>query len=369
MSLKKRMAKEEQLVLSLSSLYEQYSYEKYSMAKFEEYSFYSDNRKFMPGEGMIAFNSSDGRLMALKPDITLSIVKNAKMSRESRTKLYYNESVFRISDETHDYREIKQTGVEVLGDIDAYAQAELFFLALLSLREIDEDFVLSVSHMGIVAHFVDGLALPVETKKQLIRCFSRKSVHELQSLCQQHEVAESVCDTLTGMLSLSGRLGDVLPALRSLCCQPEMTAAADELAGLYHEIKDHPLADKVIFDASVVNHIDYYNGLIFKGYVKGAPGPVLSGGRYDKLACRIRENACAVGFAVYLDGLNYYYPNQTAKAVDVLVLCEGSAEGLLAKVNALAEQGLRVRVEREQGGIKAEKVYRYEGGKLSDISC
>jgi len=368
MSLKDKMAKEERLVLSLSSLYEQYSYEKYSMAKFEEYSFYSDNRKFMPGEGMIAFNSADGKLMALKPDITLSIVKNAKMSGAGQTKLYYNESVFRISDETHDYREIKQTGVEVLGDIDAYAQAELFFLALLSLSEIDEDFVLSVSHMGVVAHYVDSLALPVDTKKQLIRCFARKSVHELQNLCLQNKLTVSVSETLTNMLSLSGRLSEVLPALRSLCCDTEMTAAADELAALYHEIKDHPLADKVIFDASVVNHIDYYNGLIFKGYVKGAPGPVLSGGRYDKLACRIRENACAIGFAVYLDGLNYYYPNQTARTVDALILCEGSTEGLLAKVNALTEQGLCVRVEKDLAGIEAKTVFRYEGGQLNRIS-
>ncbi|MCI8590257.1 MAG: hypothetical protein HFE77_06050 [Clostridiales bacterium] len=369
MLLKERMAKEEQLVLSLSSLYEQYSYEKYSMAKFEEYSFYSDNRKFMPGEGMIAFNSSDGKLMALKPDITLSIVKNAKMSKESQTKLYYNESVFRISDETHDYREIKQTGVEVLGDIDPYAQAELFFLALLSLREIDEDFVLSVSHMGIVAHFVNALALPVEIKKQMIRCFAKKSVHELKSLCQQNGLEASVCERLIGMLSLNGKLSDVLPKLRALCGDDEMTAAVRELEALYQEIKDHPLADKVIFDASVVNHIDYYNGLIFKGYVKGAPGPVLSGGRYDKLACRIRENACAIGFAVYLDGLNYYYPNQREKTVDALILCEGSTEGLLTQVNVLVEQGLCVRIEKDQTGIEADTVYRYEDGKLSRISC
>ena len=96
MSFEERMPKEDRLILSLSSLYEKYCYEKYSMAKFEEYSFYSDNRKFLPDEGIIAFNNSDGRLMALKPDITLSIVKNAKIGRQGQTKLYYNETVYRM---------------------------------------------------------------------------------------------------------------------------------------------------------------------------------------------------------------------------------------------------------------------------------
>ena len=91
---------EDKLTIELAELFEKFGYKKYCMAKFEEYSFYSDNRDFLSGEGIIAFNNSDGRLMALKPDITLSIVKNSRISRDTLTKAYYNESVYRIGKNT-----------------------------------------------------------------------------------------------------------------------------------------------------------------------------------------------------------------------------------------------------------------------------
>ena len=90
-------SKEDNLSIALPELFERWGYKKYRMSKFEEFSFYSDNRNFLSNSEIIAFNNADGRLMALKPDITLSIVKNAKLS-EKLTKLYYNESVFRMTE-------------------------------------------------------------------------------------------------------------------------------------------------------------------------------------------------------------------------------------------------------------------------------
>jgi len=357
MSYRDNMPKEDKLSVTLPDIYESFSYQKYSMAKFEEYSFYSDNRKFLPDEGIIAFNNSDGRLMALKPDITLSIVKNAKLAGKERTKLYYNETVYRMSAESHDYREIKQIGTEVLGKVDDYTQAELCYLALRSLEAIDADFMLSVSHMGLAVHYVDTLPLPEETKKALIRNVSSKSTHEIRRILGEG------ADTLCALADLSGNLREVLPTLRSLCTDDIMKGAAEELSRLVDELSDSPYIDKMRFDASVINHIDYYNGLIFKGYVKNAPGAVLSGGRYDLLADRIRSGAQAIGFAVYLDGLNLYYPTSSEYDTDVLIVAEDT-KGLLPIVRKLADEGKSVRVQSAAEDVRAKTVYRYEGGKL-----
>lgn len=356
------MRKEDALAVALPAIYGDFGYRKYSMAKFEEYSFYSDNRKFLPDEGIIAFNNSDGRLMALKPDITLSIVKNAKLAEE-RTKLYYNETVYRMTADRHDYREIGQIGAEVLGKIDAYTQAELCYLALRSLETIDPDFILSVSHMGLAVHYVDTLPLDRADKKQLIRFVSSKSAHEVRRLCEGAGVAEAA-DTLCALLSLSGSVTQVIDALRALCCDDTMRAAAEELDALLRELSCTPLADKIRFDASVINHIDYYNGLIFKGYVKNCPTPVLSGGRYDLLAGRIRAGAQAIGFAVYLDGLDLYYPVHAAYDTDVLVVAGADTAGLLPLVQELVRSGKSVRVASDAQGVRAKEVLRYEGGKL-----
>ena len=47
--------------------------------------------------------------------------------------------------------------------------------------------------------------------------------------------------------------------------------------------------------------MNYYNGIVFKGFVQGVPVGVLSGGRYDRLMERVNKKAGAIGFAVYLD--------------------------------------------------------------------
>lgn len=357
MSYRDNMPKEDKLSVALPEIYESFSYQKYSMAKFEEYSFYSDNRKFLPDEGIIAFNNSDGRLMALKPDITLSIVKNAKLAGKERTKLYYNETVYRMSAESHDYREIKQIGTEVLGKVDDYTQAELCYLALRSLDAIDSDFMFSVSHMGLAVHYVDTLPVAEDVKKSLIRALSGKSTHEIRRICP--EGAEVLC----ALADLSGALSDVIPALRALCVDDVMKDAAEELCRLANELGETPFAERIRFDASVINHIDYYNGLIFKGYVKNAPGAVLSGGRYDLLAGKIRKGAEALGFAVYLDGLNLYYPTASEYDTDVLILADDTA-GLLPLVRTIADEGKSVRVQSSADDIRAKTVYRYEGGKL-----
>lgn len=98
--------------------------------------------------------------------------------------------------------------------------------------------------------------------------------------------------------------------------------------------------------------------------MKNCPGPVLSGGRYDHLIRKIRQDACAIGFAVYLDGLNLYYPVHAEYDTDVLILCEEKTDGLLPQVCALVDSGRSVRVEKSAEGVRAKEVYHYKGGKL-----
>ena len=56
-------------------------------------------------------------------------------------------------------------------------------------------------------------------------------------------------------------------------------------------------------DLSMADEMEYYNGLVFTGYVAGIPRAVLKGGRYDYLMQRFTPGANAIGFAMYLDEL------------------------------------------------------------------
>lgn len=371
-SLPNTFSKENSLTYELSMLYKQWGYKEYRMAKFEEYSFYSDNRDFLSGKGILAFNNSDGKLMALKPDITLSIVKNAKLS-DLAAKLYYNESVFRMSESSMDYKEIKQTGVEVLGNVDSYSVAEVLMLAAKSLKKIDENYILSVSHMSFVSSSLAQLDLSKNVKTQILECIKSKNIHDLRSVCRKFNVDEGKTNLLTSLACISGKTDEALAELRNLACNEEMICACNELEFIAASLKKANLADRLFIDLSVLNNTEYYNGIIFQGYVKKSPSPVLTGGQYDKLAGKIRKNTQAVGFAVYLDNLNFYYRQKHELDSDILIVFDSaqSSVALLSIAESFVEKGFSVRVEHSiPQGYKAKTIYMFENGALREVaSC
>ena len=130
---------DEQVVLNLRKLYRKYGYACFKMGKFEEYDLYAQNKEFLISDRLITFTDTNGKLMALKPDVTLSIVKNYIYTPNFVNRLYYNENVYRVSEKTHQYKEIMQTGLECIGDLTLYNKCEVVSLAAKSLETVSSD--------------------------------------------------------------------------------------------------------------------------------------------------------------------------------------------------------------------------------------
>ena len=135
---------EDKISIELQRLYELYGYDRYRMEKFEPYDMYMENKRFINASSVITFYDADGRLMALKPDVTLSVVKNTNPDDQMK-KVYYLENVFRMDGRTHEYRELKQIGLEFIGGEGFYPEAETVTMAAKSLAAISENFVLCIS--------------------------------------------------------------------------------------------------------------------------------------------------------------------------------------------------------------------------------
>ena len=105
----------------------------------------------------------------------------------------------------------------------------------------------------------------------------------------------------------------------------------------------------VNLDFSVVNDMDYYNGLVFRGFVEGIPAGILAGGRYDNLLLRMGKHGEAIGFAVYLDQLERNLATKPALEAEALVLYDDATDPqeIVRAANALRVRGLRCRVQRE----------------------
>ncbi|MBQ8358196.1 MAG: ATP phosphoribosyltransferase regulatory subunit [Clostridia bacterium] len=335
---------DERIVFRLRALYRAYGYTQYKMSKFEEYDLYARNKDFLVSDNVITFTDTNGKLMALKPDVTLSIIKNSK-DEGGVQKVYYGENVYRISGGSRAYREIMQTGLECIGDIDDYAITEVLTLAVKSLARISPDYVLDISHLDIVSAVIDGLGVDDETRAALLSAVGEKNLHGITELAEAAGVPTQKAEVLRRLVSLQGNPDRVIPSLRELVGN---TPALERLARIVGALDQCGCGDKVRIDFSVINDMSYYNGIVFKGFVNGVPTGVLSGGQYDRLMRKMGKKSDAIGFAVYIDELERLCESKPRFDVDTVLLYGADADlGALSRaVGSLTEAGESVTAQR-----------------------
>jgi ATP phosphoribosyltransferase len=300
----KLLKPQERASLQLRVLYEKAGYRKYHMGRFEEYGLYQENRRFLASEQVITFTDLDGRLLALKPDVTLSIAKNAQIPQGGCARYYYSENVYRPSLESHTFREISQTGLECIGAVDGAACVQVVSLAVDSLAQTGADYVLELSHMGFVTGLLDAVGAAESIRPRLLECIRSKSSHELSRTAREAGLSRQGIDALRRLTELAGSWKDVLQSAEPLALNAAMGDALAELNDLCDALETAGKTGCVKLDLSLVNDIDYYNGLVVQGYLAGIPGAVLKGGRYDPLVAQFTPSARAIGFAMYLDELD-----------------------------------------------------------------
>lgn len=334
----------EQAVQRLRELYRRYGYIPYKMSKFEPYDLYVHNKSFLVSEDILTFTDADGRLMALKPDVTLSIVKNAKEGAGLQ-KVYYSENVYRTSPMTRGFREIMQTGLECVGEIDLVAMGEVLMLAARSLELISGDYLLDVSHLGFVAGLMDSGDAPEDCRTELLKRMGEKNVTALGGLCRELGLDPEMAEDLCRLTTLYGTPAQVLPQLEEMTRGERMASALAELRDVCALVPERHLR----LDFSVVNNMDYYNGLIFQGYLPGLPSGVLSGGRYDNLLRQMGRGDGAIGFAVYMNLLERLERPEETFDADVLLLYDDKtpAGAVLREAEDCRRSGQSVRVERQ----------------------
>ncbi len=342
---------EEQTVFKLRALYGQNGYRPYRMSKFEEYDLYAENKGFLVSGNIITFTDLNGKLLALKPDVTLSIIKNYPDDGVME-KVYYDESVYRAGSYDSGYQQITQAGLECIGRLDEYATAEVIRLAAASLALIKDEYLLGLAHMGFLRALFDEMHLTEQQSSQLLRAICGKNTAELRQKLQAWKIDERLRQTVCDLAALHGPLGDQLPALAALSVNKAADDACRELHALHTLLCAWDCGQKICLDFSLASQTAYYNGVVFKGFVDGVPAAVLSGGRYDGLLEKLGKHAGAVGFAVYLNLLERLGAPASAYDTDVLICYDDGADlaALSVQVQSLLQTGQRVRVQKGSPG-------------------
>lgn len=348
MSLSISLRPEEKAAFSLRALYESYGYSCYRMSKFEEYDFYAGNKDFLVSQEIITFTDVNGKLMALKPDVTLSIIKHLRDIPGMTQKFFYDEKIYRVPKNSNSFKEITQAGIECIGSLDDYCMCEVIELAIQSLKKISHGrkYILDISNLGLLSEVI-----PENSRREFLKLISEKNTHEIKNLDSKK------FDTIIKLIELDGRPEKAIVKLKEIFGDDSRLIQLEKIVNvlkIYH--------DEINIDFSVVGDLNYYNGIIFRGFIQGIPESVLSGGQYDNLMLRMgHENSQAIGFAVYLDLLNQLEEKQKYYDADVLIIYDNeknSPEEIRECVSKFINNGENVITMKNKNDIKQFEFFK-----------
>ncbi len=254
---------------------------------------------------MYRFIDRDGTLLALRPDVTPSIARIAATENDDTPKkLYYIGNTFRRNESYQGkLREFTQAGIEIMGSKNTLgADVEAIALAIKSLLEVGIDnFKIDIGHAEFLTGVIEEADICEETAQNIKDNILNKNYVAVSDIAEKIE-NKNIASVFKDLPLLIGGY-DILEAAKNRVKNEKSLNAVSYLSKVYEVIKALKYEKYISFDLSVIGAMDYYTGIIFRGYAKGTGFSVLDGGRYDKMASAFGKNIPAVGFAIKINDI------------------------------------------------------------------
>lgn len=297
----------------LLSFYQSRGYAEVVTPTVEYFDVFDVKNRIIAQESMFKLTDKSGRLVVLRPDNTTPMARIASTRLKNApkpVKLCYNQNVYRI---LHGYSgkrsEFTQAGIEIMGSDIFKGDLECIVNALESLKIISTYFSgakysLEIGHAGFAMALLDSLGLD-ETEKELAFSYvEAKNSSSVEFISNSHSNMDAAIALIRRIPRLFGGK-EVLDKARELCKDVEKAnEALDSISKMYTVLENAGLAENVTIDLSIVHEMEYYTGLVFRGYIDGAGESVLGGGRYDTLLENFGESMSATGFGINISVLS-----------------------------------------------------------------
>jgi ATP phosphoribosyltransferase regulatory subunit len=272
-------------------------------------------RKF-PQESLYRLTDRQGQLLALRPDSTLAIARIARTrlaAAKRPLKLYYSQHILRANPENKGHEnEVHQFGAEIIGDGDnacgtQQIDLQALNLAVRALQALNlPDIKLEIGAAALFGGITKLLKIPRHQKEYLRRLIQKKSLAELYAATESIPNAEAKT-ALRALPELFGGEEVFGKAQALFSFSSEAADCLTEVQSLFYALKAH-CGDILSVDLAMVNNVDYYTGVVFKGYAGGYGKTILSGGRYaafpnENEADEQKDSESAIGFAVDLNAV------------------------------------------------------------------
>lgn len=317
----------------------------------EFYDLFTSNTRHFRQESMYKLVDSKGRIIVMRPDSTIPIARLAATrlkEAEFPLRLFYNQSVFENNALLKGRSdEMVQAGIELLGgENKKRSDYEVLSTAVEALAGFDRDnFRLEIGHIGYFKALVDKLNADDEVKEEIRTLISSKNYPVLNDLLDKVD-DKKLANALKQLPRLFGGI-DVLDKAASLYTDEKISDILDNLREVFVRLTEMGYDGKISLDLGIVSHIDYYTGVVFRGYLSNIGEAVLKGGRYDNLVGEFGRDCNAVGFGINVDSAAKHIMLQggahSTEKAQVLIFGEYGYEVKAMKyAHELVKQGMKI---------------------------
>jgi ATP phosphoribosyltransferase regulatory subunit len=292
---------------NIDKLFQKWGYKEVITPTLEFYETFSYNSQTLGEEDMYKFFDNRGRILILRPDMTIPIarvVETKLKDVELPIKLRYTSNVFRVHASLGGKRnEYTDCGVEFIGLEDKKSDLEILVLALEALKKLGlNDFKLEIGNIGFFNGAFKTLEIDQEYKEAIAQFIEDKNLKSLEDYLVDLDIKE---EYKTFFNKLPWMFGDkqILEDAKKLAFNDDIKENLEYLEELYSELEVLGYGENVTFDLGMVPRLNYYTGIIFRGYGEGVGNTLLRGGRYDNLIQLSKNYVPAVGFSIDIDAV------------------------------------------------------------------
>lgn len=276
----------------------------------EFYDVFSGENSTLAQEKMYKLFDSSGRILVIRPDMTTPIARIAATKLKDAPhplRLCYTSNVYRVNESLNGKNsEITQSGIEIIGAKSLKADGEAIITGITALINCGlKDFKIELGHAEFFKAVMDDVNIDDEEKEKLRIYIENKNFTALCEFLENNKGSIKE-DTLKILKELPKLFGDmnILDKVAAITSNNRALVAIKNIRDVYKIVKDAGLSEYISVDLGMVQHLNYYTGIIFRGYAEGVGGNILSGGRYDNLIERFgSDKQEATGFAVYVDSI------------------------------------------------------------------
>eukprot|EP00828_Plagiopyla_frontata_P003139 TRINITY_DN1082_c0_g2_i1.p1 TRINITY_DN1082_c0_g2~~TRINITY_DN1082_c0_g2_i1.p1 ORF type:complete len:389 (+),score=84.16 TRINITY_DN1082_c0_g2_i1:509-1675(+) len=292
---------------NIDELFFKWGYKEVITSTVEYYETFNQNFETLKEEDMYKFFDNKGRILVLRPDMTIPIarvVETKLKDLELPMKLRYNSNIFRAHKSFGGKRnEYTDAGVELIGLEDTKSDLEILVLAIESLKKLGlKDFKLEIGNIGFFNGAFENTDIDEGYKSKIAKFIDEKNLKSLEEYLENLDIDKEYKKFFNKLPWMFGER-NILDEAKKLAFNKSINQNLVYLEKIYDELEQLGYGKNITFDLGMIPRLNYYTGIIFKGYCEGVGTTVLRGGRYDNLIKPYKAKIPAIGFSIDIDSV------------------------------------------------------------------